>query len=354
MPNTKTISNIPKTDGLKRPVVLSLKQLEKYPTRREVLAMTIPFKEQDVWPSHMRKVLKQTKKRWAWFSKARERDDQLNTRLGTLNYLPYEIRQQIYLEHLDSHFCSCPSCSAAGRVDRDWYWEYIGREVWAIRARNSWPEGERNTAPYPGVFEIEAYDVLCQVAVEPGSCTGGQWSRLPKASRAFSLSSPTVKAEWQYFFLSNRRFQFICPYSLQQFLDQLSPAHQSLLQHIAIDFLIDECCSLSDSWNGWMGICSVLPSTLKSVTFRLTRYGLRQVQPDFHEQRCFVKQLRILKRLAILTETIHNKLARRIPGIKVSWRGYTHPHEYLKREEWAILQAAIEDTSNLSSFTIHD
>ncbi|KAL8826291.1 MAG: hypothetical protein Q9191_003886 [Dirinaria sp. TL-2023a] len=54
----------------------------------------------------MKKVLKQTKKRWAWFSKARKRDDELNSRLGTLKYLPYEIRQQIYLENIDNYLCS--------------------------------------------------------------------------------------------------------------------------------------------------------------------------------------------------------------------------------------------------------
>ena len=67
---------------------------------------------------------RKTKQRWAWFSAARRRDDELGTRLGTLNYLPLEIRRVVYdyvvqYYHIRHH------------VEMDIStWQYVGRHEW--------------------------------------------------------------------------------------------------------------------------------------------------------------------------------------------------------------------------------
>jgi len=64
----------------------------------------LPFKAEDVYPSFREQIIKKTKKRWAWFSYARKKDDNLGTSLGTLGYLPWEIRQVVFEMVLRGNF----------------------------------------------------------------------------------------------------------------------------------------------------------------------------------------------------------------------------------------------------------
>lgn len=70
-----------------------------------VLAVTLPFKKQDVSRSLFERAIDQTQTRWAWFAESRELDTEFSTELGTLGYLPWEIRQQILKVVLDGHYC---------------------------------------------------------------------------------------------------------------------------------------------------------------------------------------------------------------------------------------------------------
>ena len=61
-------------------------QLQKRQRSELVLAVTLPFKRQDVSQNLFELAIDQTRKRWAWFTKSRELE--LGTELGTLVYLP--------------------------------------------------------------------------------------------------------------------------------------------------------------------------------------------------------------------------------------------------------------------------
>lgn len=80
----------------KRQVTLDLSQLQKYPSKKYVIAMILPFKAEDVYPSFREQAIKETKKRWAWFSHAQKKDHNLSTKLGILDYLPWENRQVVF------------------------------------------------------------------------------------------------------------------------------------------------------------------------------------------------------------------------------------------------------------------
>lgn len=59
-------------------------------------AVTLPFKQQDVSRNLFEHAIDQARRRWAWFTKSRELDAGRGTEFGTLGYLPWEIRQQIF------------------------------------------------------------------------------------------------------------------------------------------------------------------------------------------------------------------------------------------------------------------
>ena len=69
-----------------------------------VLAKTLPFDTYEV-PDELQVMLERTKQRWAWFSKAEDHDKERGTQLGTLGYLPWEIRQKIFGNVFDG--CRC-------------------------------------------------------------------------------------------------------------------------------------------------------------------------------------------------------------------------------------------------------
>lgn len=51
-----------------------------------------------------RRTLKRTEERWCWFDQARKDDREAGTRLGTLRFLPYEVREQIFKIALEDYF----------------------------------------------------------------------------------------------------------------------------------------------------------------------------------------------------------------------------------------------------------
>ena len=77
-----------------------------------VLAVTLPSKKHDIFQSLFERAIDQTRKRWAWFADSRELDTEFGTELGTLGYLPWEIRQPIREEVLDGHHCYRSLCSS--------------------------------------------------------------------------------------------------------------------------------------------------------------------------------------------------------------------------------------------------
>ena len=59
--------------------------------------------ESEAMKQAVKQAIGQTKARWAWFSGARALDDELSRRLGTLGYLPIEVRDKIFRLVLDEY-----------------------------------------------------------------------------------------------------------------------------------------------------------------------------------------------------------------------------------------------------------
>lgn len=82
---------------------------EKIPTGTVSLsnpdfAKTLPFKDSDVSREIRATILKRTEQRRVWFSKAEELDEERGTKLGTLGFLPWDIRQMIIEEVFEDVF----------------------------------------------------------------------------------------------------------------------------------------------------------------------------------------------------------------------------------------------------------
>ena len=89
------------------PDVLSLAEYiahRKTATTKDKYANTLLFNTTKAPWMLVVKTIERTKQQWEWFTQAKELDVQRDTTLGTLRYLPFEIRQQIHELVLDDHF----------------------------------------------------------------------------------------------------------------------------------------------------------------------------------------------------------------------------------------------------------
>lgn len=238
------------------------------PLTPEELAVTLPFEQQDVLPNVFQLAVDQTRKRWAWFSESRELDARMGTELGTLGYLPWEIRRQILKEILDYVF---------------WY----QRDPRTYRGQEAWP-----------------YD-----------------------ARHLRLSSPTLGLEFDELFLSNTIFKFEWPPDLGKFLGQMSSFHLTRLRRIIISIWVPcgcRCpCLLIDWSDGWKTMCLQLPASLQQVSFDLDcgRPWHHAESCRRHGEQVKLKEIKAaanqIKAAANLIEILSKRIVRSAPGAVV-------------------------------------
>ena len=216
--------------------------------------------------------------RWAWFSGARALDDELSRRLGTLGYLPFEVRDKIfrlvldeYIEealrhrtYLDPHVHSGPSLVT-------WL---------AMLATKHQPKGEigiwtqGNHPTYECGEDPKLYKVfyLRQKPFGPP-----QDFVMP-----LRLATPDTKFEFDRIFLSTMTFDFPCPKALQLFLGKLSAVQLSQVGSITIRIYGCDVCSggyRERIYYKWGFLCAKLPSTLISIKFDLSDKGAGGFNP---------------------------------------------------------------------------
>lgn len=209
--------------------------------------------------------------------------------LGTLVYLPAEIRNHIYAMVLEDQFDSIISdyreyagnFTNAGEQDQDidnmrkWQLHY---QPGYQRCHDYLDSSMHNTATPSAqslenhkdleVFEIRTYvPWLADYLEKPDVSVG-----LPRASRNLGI-------EFNNYFLGRCTFKFDCPGALETFLSKLCPSQQMILPGIVLEVMNKCYCFTKYHANfktpvfkDWMDVCGRSPETLqclRSVKFEL-------------------------------------------------------------------------------------
>ncbi|KAF6223705.1 hypothetical protein HO133_000548 [Letharia lupina] len=278
---------------IKRPVVLGLAGLQNNPTLTDGYAETLPFDdgaagcecpwEPAYWSVGCRgcaarisfsgmkaKCIKRTRERWTWFSSARRIDDKCGERLGTLIYLPWEIRQKILKVLFEDHANYYRS-------------ELITKES---SARSIYPR-------YWGDHKSRFYGMR--------------------------LASPSTKVELEHYYLTQTEFRFESPKALENFLDRVSIYQQSLLRSFTFKlcrtvYRLADTSAASD----WVAVCARLPPNLVSVQFDILGQGLRGIKTG---GQCFIYDddypTVYVHRAITLVEILGKRARRCAAGVKV-------------------------------------
>ena len=304
-------------------------------------AITIPFDIQRLsYFSLLRaKTLWQTKARWCWFEKASKEDDDAGTTLGTLRFLPYEVRQQIFEIVLEDHIVELEErfeqekfiYNGRGKIT-----DGMNRRMLLNKFMNRRSCSKRDK--FPEVSDLRSY-ILVSHATE----------KLPTGLRFASL---TIRQEFDdlfLLFLSRRTFCFTCPLTIHRFLSQLSSVQQRQLKHVHLSMLTYWACSPDTQKHRalWMTACERLPPGLKSVELQLPcplrhitfflpkRWGI--LLGDQAENQ--------LRRLAMgFLHAVSKKISRALPQAVISWTG----REKLGKEDSALLDAGIAELETWS------
>ena len=327
------LDSLPSYTDLASPMTSMCKKLQKTFTTTDY-AITCPFDIKSLPHFSMLKVktLKQTRARWCWFDKASKDDKVAGTRFGTLRYLPYEIRQQIfqivlefYFDEVDEQLEQQLSIFNRGRFP---FVGHVNRWMLQIEfeTRHCFCKRDR----IPNVFDLRSYFGFLQGA-----------KRLPMSLR---LASPSIQPEFDCVFLSCSTFQFTCPFTLQKFLDQLSPFQQRQLKCLSLSMFPWYVCD-SDSFtrrDQWMATCQRLPPGLKSVEME-PPYYMRDVRAFWTNQSIYFYSGQAddyVKRLAMeLLEELFKKVSRASPRAVIFWTR----REHLGTEEYAFLKAGLAE-----------
>lgn len=282
--------------------------------------MTIPFDLEGPSCSSLRKarVLRQTELRRCWFNEASKDDKQANTRLGTLRFLPYEIRQQIFKIVLEDYVDEY-------NLQRKWYgdtwlraegltkWQ-LSYEGWYCRCGNAEHD----------VFTLASYSHITQYD-----------KRAPLNLR---FASESLEQEFDRVFLASNTFEFNSPASLERFMGMLSPLQQRQLKCIKLHTFGDGYWVYSSDmqklFKAWMAVCERLPPGLISVQFILShqrwwRVSLRGYWAGNRRDRGFVDGFGLLSK----------KVSRACPRAQISLTG----REEMCKEVNDVLDAMLQE-----------
>ena len=186
--------------------------------RNPALIATLPFDQDRVARYITDRVLYHTRQRWSWFSEAQK----LHPALGTLSYLPPEVRAMIYraLVHCREN------------LGADGLWEYD------------------ETLGYP--LDMSSYYFGF-----------GLRSPSDNSVKGIRLASSVTKLEFEETFLSSHTFRFNSAESLASFFDRLQDTMKARVLSIDIGL-----CPLY-IMDPWMSPITHLPQGLLRIRFRL-------------------------------------------------------------------------------------
>ena len=214
---------------------------------------TLPFQQNRRNRYITNAIFQRTKKRWAWFAQAR----QVNPPLGTLCYLPREIREMIWQAVLH--------CRRT--LSSDGLWEY-----------------ECGLGP---VFDLSAYYFGF-----------GRRIFVDSSIENLRLVSSPVKAEYDAAFLK-RPFRFNEAMNLICFLNRMPEQHLSRLNSVDIGV-----CTIHNL-ESWLAPIACLPKGLRQIHFRIY-----PTIPGWYEGHIGKQSLQML-------ESLVRGASQRVPDAKV-------------------------------------
>ena len=190
------------------------------------------------------KVLKEAAKKWLWRHYAAQLDATAQTKLGTLAYLPVEIRRQIW-DHLLRHqlaqhrYTRCTDLRLKNRRQL-----LISDAGWSDDSR-AWD------FPNHDVIEIRQETYLSR-----------SWLY------AIRAVSSTIRDECDVILFSSRILRFECPDTMGKFFSHLSTYQWTRLFHIRVDLFADCNCDSphrGEHPNGWLASFTSLPPNLRTM-----------------------------------------------------------------------------------------
>ena len=234
--------------------------------------------------------LRQTKKRWCWFVQAKTRDIEQNTSLGTLGYLPLEIRVKIYglvfntqvqeIRQYWGWFCRVPPWrNNVIRYNPPMWWMHFDYQACAfgcsngkddiphtvlrpvnlraIKSTGYRPSRHRSERGYPGPLNLRTYFAHVGRAAEI-------------LLTPFISISRSLRDEFSDYMIGSRNFSFRCPASFPHFLHSLSASQIASLRRISIDLIGSEyligCREAVADPEAWASAFTDLPSGLASLS----------------------------------------------------------------------------------------
>ncbi|CAD6590158.1 MAG: hypothetical protein ASARMPRED_004594 [Alectoria sarmentosa] len=174
-----------------------------------------------------------------WFSRARELDEKRGTQLGTLGFLPWEIRQTIIEKVFDREF----------------------HETIYL------PEFKRTV--------LETLDNPPKTYFEDDFPYSWRSGSLDFYIAYLRNASASTKVEVEYTFLTKTNFKFRSPNALIYFLGRLTTYQQNLLRSITIPLCTRAYeTDITAGNQAWMDAYAHLPSGLTSIKFGLDVWSL--------------------------------------------------------------------------------
>lgn len=298
-------------------------------------AITVPFdiKSLSYFSLLKAKTLRQTKARWCWFDKASKDDLDAGTRLGTLRFLPYEIRQQIFQIVLDDYF---DEIFEKYRANFRYNEETVSYDLYANRSLLRFTCDTLHCScmrdEHPNIFNLRSYYNV----YDPNP-------RLPMGLR---LASPSIQREFDYVFLSRRTFRFACPTTLHRFLDRLSPLQRRQLKCLCLCMFRFWSCNseVLTRLELWMAACERLPPGLKSIDIQLPDHNVPVFWPNLSTRWTCDQADDRVKVTKERVKELYKKVSRASPRAVISWTG----REELGNEDCAILDAALAELETLN------
>ncbi|KAK4693452.1 hypothetical protein P7C71_g3953, partial [Lecanoromycetidae sp. Uapishka_2] len=287
-------------------------------------AFTLPFKVKDLSSLILEtKLIERIRDCFDWFVEAQDLDTKDGVRLGTLRYLPLEIRQRIYRIAINNHYSDFVKKYSPSYVYGPRLYDPVEKvqaklSKWILHYEPSSAIG--GVVPYLNVFDLKAYH---RGGFRRYCKSDRLWdSDFPDIQPALRYTSPTIRDEFDQIYLSETTFTFSCAGAFRAFLSQLSPYQQSQLRHMIFKlFCFCQCkkpkglyCDKCDSWfSVFEQISSVSVQSLTSVHFELGKYAYfcpwKKGQP---------RRIKKLEEVAEFLGFLSHKLARIAPKAKVS------------------------------------
>ena len=226
----------------------------------------------DLKSKAFKQAIRQTKVRWAWFSGATALDDELSRRLGTLGYLPFEVRDKIFRLVLDEYIEEALRYQLyLDPMAQPYRSDHPFGVTWLAMKQNFKTEFEIRITPHFSAHKFKDAK-LEKVFCLRQKCFGPP----PDFVMPLRLATADTKFEFDRVFLSTMTFDFSCPKALELFISELSAVQMSQVKSITIRFHgCNDCLGKSNEgiYYKWGNLCAKLPSTLTLINFDLSGGG---------------------------------------------------------------------------------